>query len=254
MQWLNLDLNDLGNEAFGYAETADVGTWLRLMRYCCLQENGGRIRAARLWDDRKWMLICCLTKAEVDRKCSLWSWSKDTLIVRFFPHSSLAKVKRLRAQSAKANAARWGNGAPSRHPERMPHGMPHGMPRGNAEGIQRGIRKDKGKDKGKDKDKREHSSQVAFQPPTSAEVVAFFASEGAAADMARDFHDHFTANGWTQGGRPEAPLASWQPEASKWIRRERRRHAAQKSSGGGAAPAFDATAPNAHTGGIPLAN
>lgn len=258
MQWLNLDMTVLENVDFACAETEELGTWLRLMRYCCVHENRGRIRGAKKWEERHWNFLFRLKKSDLDRKSSLWEWSGDDLIVHYFPKEKLRQVERLRAQSAKANEIRWGKAAANRDATGMPKAIPHGIPNGTPdsapgtpelEGEREGNRNRK--ENRKEKGKRGHLSQVGSHPSTMAEVVEFFAQEGTPAEVAEDFFHHFEANGWTQGGRPGCPLAAWQPEGLKWIARYRRE---QKSSGGGGAAAFNPATPHAFTGGIPVAN
>lgn len=248
MQWLNLEMSVLENEAFGCAETVDVGIWLRLTRYCCVQENNGRIRGAKEWDDRKWMFLCRLQKPEILRKSALWTWKNEDLVVHHFPLEKLRQVQRLRRQSSEAANSRWRKRDANRHAD--------GMPSGNADhdsGTASRNAERKGKER-KEKGKRRHLSHEASRPASLQEVVAFFATSNVPADSAEDFFNHFQANGWTQGGRPEAPLAAWQPEAQKWISRWRRDRVPQNSSGGGGAPAFDPKQPDAHTGGVPVHN
>jgi hypothetical protein len=253
MIWFNIKLSDLDNEAFGCAETVDVGTWLRLAHYCCVQENYGRIRGARGWDDRKWLFLCRLTKAEVLRECALWSWKNDDLLVHHFPLEKLREVKRLRSQAAEAARIRWEKEPAKRHAAGMPEGMPSGMRPQSGRNAEL-----EGKEKGRRKEgegKERALSLVASNPPSREQVAAFIAQHGGTPELAADFHDTFTANGWTQGGRPEAPLRSWEPEATKWLRRAQRDGGGKKSfEGAGAAAAFDPKSPHAHTGGIPAAN
>ena len=50
MNYLNLDSLFMDAAPFAGAETVDVGTWIRLLRYCAKTENGGRIPLETLRD------------------------------------------------------------------------------------------------------------------------------------------------------------------------------------------------------------
>lgn len=56
-----------------------------------------------------------------------------------------------------------------------------------------------------------------FIPPTEAEAIAYFAEQGSSEQEAESFIDHYTANGWKQGGK--AQIKDWQAAARNWIRR-----------------------------------
>lgn len=243
----------LENEAFGCAETVDIGIWMRLMRYCCVQENSGRIRGAKEWDDRKWMHLCSLQKAEVARKSDLWAWRGHELFVHHFPAKSLSTVRRLRRQSADANKSRWGNKAPNREQESVPHGIPSGTAKGTPDSAS-GDSGIKDKDKGRIKKRKGRGtvpSGTAENPPSRAEVLSFFALHGCPESQATKFFVHYTANGWVQGNG-QAIADPWS-QAEKWIGDWRERENQPQNSSAGAAP-FDGSQPHAHTQGIALEN
>lgn len=252
MLWLNLEMSTLENEAFGCAENASLGTWLRLMRYCCVQENRGWIRGAKQWDARKCLHLLRLERADLDQTSELWTWKGPDLLVHFFPTERLAQVKRLRGQSRGAANSRWEKVRAKRHQDSVPTGMPSGtvagIPVGNAE------RKGKeGKRKGRGKEgKGTVPAGTDGRAHTLAEVVSFFAASGAPADLAAEFYRHFSANGWRQ--RSGLALADWRPEAEKWItrwEREQVQTAGKKTSDDlGPPPGFDPKQPHAHTGGV----
>ena len=50
VNYLNLDSLFMDAAPFAGAETVDVGTWIRLLRYCAKTENGGRIPLETLRD------------------------------------------------------------------------------------------------------------------------------------------------------------------------------------------------------------
>jgi hypothetical protein len=76
------------------------------------------------------------------------------------------------------------------------------------------------------------------------EVIATFAELGSTDEEAKNFFDHYTANGWKQGSGLH--LKAWKYAASKWVRR------VGKIRSGGLGPdvSFNPKQPNAHTGGM----
>lgn len=107
MNWINLNVAVLDSEEFIGSDQCERGTWLCLMRYCCGQENGGRIEAAKEWKDRKWQQIARVTLKEVQASCDLWRWEGDDLIVEFYPEDKEAEVRQKR-ENAKTNGALGG--------------------------------------------------------------------------------------------------------------------------------------------------
>lgn len=255
MLWLNLEMSTLENEAFGCAENASLGTWLRLMRYCCVQENGGRIRGAKEWEARKCLHLLRLERGDLDQTSELWAWKGPDLLVHFFPTEKLAQVKRLRGQSRGAAHSRWEKERAKRHPVTVPSGMPSGnadgIPSGNAE---RKRKERKGKGRGKEGKGTVPDGTAGQMPRALAEVISFFSSQSAPPELASRFFNHYSANGWRQGSG--LPIQSWQAQAEKWIG-DWRSEGAKKSTVGGAAShpsGFDGSQPHAHTGGVEVAN
>jgi len=64
---------------------------------------------------------------------------------------------------------------------------------------------------------RATKSASPSRPSDLDEALDFFAEQGAGADQAATFFDHFTANGWKQGGK--AVIRDWRAAARNWIRR-----------------------------------
>jgi hypothetical protein len=58
------------------------------------------------------------------------------------------------------------------------------------------------------------------KPESQDEVEAFFIANGSNAESAATFFDHFTANGWKQGGK--TAMKDWQAAARNWIRKDKR--------------------------------
>lgn len=55
------------------------------------------------------------------------------------------------------------------------------------------------------------------KPADQSEAVAYFTANGSTAEQGQTFFDHFTANGWKQGGK--AAIKDWRAAARNWIRR-----------------------------------
>lgn len=92
MQYLNLEIRHLCSEEYIGAEPVDRATWITLLAYCALQENGGRIVACRGWGDRRWQQIVRVTADEVSRESKLWSWDGTDLIVWQYPTETERRV------------------------------------------------------------------------------------------------------------------------------------------------------------------
>jgi hypothetical protein len=107
MKWLNLNLELLRDDRFIEAEPQDQATWLKLLAYCCTMENGGFIRDAHKWNDRRWLMSAAITKADYDRQSELWKNEVGHVVVWGYPSTQEKEVKRMRGQSKKAAEKRW---------------------------------------------------------------------------------------------------------------------------------------------------
>lgn len=96
MDWLNIHTSTMDSEDFLGCEPVDQATWLKLSRYCIGQENGGRIATDPEWGDRRWQQVFRVTMKESRRKCALWHWEGDTLVVHFYPVEKEDEVRRNR--------------------------------------------------------------------------------------------------------------------------------------------------------------
>jgi hypothetical protein len=119
--------------------------------------------------------------------------------------------------------------------------------------------KDKEKEKEQEQEKAkaqdgggagEETQPLTAIPRGIEEVLAYFLDQGSTEIEARKFHDHFTANGWRQGGR--AKIKDWRAAARNWIRRSDDGTAPGKIKSGGPGPSvpFNPRQANAHTGGM----
>ena len=66
MNWMNIKTESLRSAEFSGCDNAALGAWLRVLSFCCEQENGGRLAGAVEWNDRTWMISAGVTKAEVE--------------------------------------------------------------------------------------------------------------------------------------------------------------------------------------------
>jgi hypothetical protein len=107
MNWLNLNVQILDSENFIGSDPTDRATWLCLLRYCIGQENMGTIPDCAEWADRKWQQLVRITKKEAGRKCDLWSWDGNTLIVWGYPVEKEQEVQEKR-ERARTNGAKGG--------------------------------------------------------------------------------------------------------------------------------------------------
>jgi hypothetical protein len=118
MEWLNLHSSVLDSPEFLCSEPADQATWLKMLRYCMGQENGGVIRGARGWTDRQWQHLVRATPKEVRRKCKLWDWRGNDLAVRFYPVAKEAEVQAKRRSAESTHAKRHAKRVADRSAER----------------------------------------------------------------------------------------------------------------------------------------
>jgi len=92
MNWLNIHTDTLRSEEYLGADPVERATWLSLLGWCATQENGGLIKDAREWKDRKWQQVCGITKSEVETASELYEFMNRDLLVRYYPGESEAAV------------------------------------------------------------------------------------------------------------------------------------------------------------------
>ena len=117
MEWLNIHTATLDSEAVIGADPVERGTWLMLLRYCIGQENGGVIRDAKDWKDRKWQQLLRVTHKEIHTPSALWSWDGDDLLVTHYPIDKEQVVKTNRLNGTRG-------GRPKNKTQTKPHGFP----------------------------------------------------------------------------------------------------------------------------------
>jgi hypothetical protein len=128
-----IPISVIDSAEFSGAEPLDRATWLCLMRYCCQQENGGRILECVSWGDRRWQQCCKVTLAEVRRECDLWYWEEFNLVVAFYSMEKQETHQRLSAKGKEAALMRWERdrglgGANVEKSEPQPKKMPAAVP------------------------------------------------------------------------------------------------------------------------------
>jgi hypothetical protein len=106
MNWVNLNIDVIRGEEYIDAEPVSRATWISLMAWCCSQENGGVIKDARSWGDRKWQQLCGVTLAEVETMCLLYGFEEQNLVVNFYPIEQESKVQKNRASGKKGGRPR----------------------------------------------------------------------------------------------------------------------------------------------------
>ena len=99
MNWLNIETATLDSEAFVGSEPTSRGTWLCLLRFCAGQENGGVIKDASSWADRKWQQLARVTQAEVKADSALWSWVGNDLVLWAYPIEKESEVREKRERA-----------------------------------------------------------------------------------------------------------------------------------------------------------
>ena len=96
MDWINLHTSTLDSAEFIGADPTCRATWLCLLRYCCGQENGGRVVDCASWSDRRWQQLARVTKREVTTASDLWTWDGNDLVVWEYPTEKEEEVARNR--------------------------------------------------------------------------------------------------------------------------------------------------------------
>ena len=102
MNFLNIHTDLLRSEIYLGAEPLERATWLNLMGWCASQENGGLIRGAAGWNDRKWQQVCGITKEEASLVSELYEFGESgEMIVNHYPKAKEEEVKTNRLNGKK---------------------------------------------------------------------------------------------------------------------------------------------------------
>lgn len=104
MNWINIEVNLLDRPEMMAASNHQIGVWLRLMRYCCAQENKGILANACAFDDVMWLILARVDERYFETPCALWSWQNEDrdLVLWGYPEAKEAEVKNLKAMAAEA--------------------------------------------------------------------------------------------------------------------------------------------------------
>jgi hypothetical protein len=271
MKYINKEVSIYRHPTYVGCEPVARATWWNVLCLCCEIENNGRVIGARTWGDRRWQQTAAVMLSEVNASAPLLVWEGQDLIVWGYPTEKQEFVEwqrkggsarsEAKTEAARINGQKGGRPAKNNPPETQ--ATTHAETQGNPTETQNPKSKPNvgGREGGRDRG-REGEIDPPVSPKGEADgrkpssldpVIAYFADHAEAAS----FFDHYSANGWKQGGR--SALVSWQSAARKWIRNwETGGRGARKNSSGGsparpAAP-FNPANPHAHTGGLPVVN
>lgn len=122
MNYLNLELTMICREPFIDADTAEIGTWLRMMTYACQQENGGVLKGAALWSNEKLLKTCGVSKRDVLRCTRLLHKDNDDLILEAYPTEAAKTLAVKRVAARNASMKRWGHASDDASDDGHEHG------------------------------------------------------------------------------------------------------------------------------------
>lgn len=64
---------------------ADIGTWVRVLGYCCAAENSGRVVGGATWKDRQWQKACAVSIRDIRSADQLIKFDGDDVVVSGYP-------------------------------------------------------------------------------------------------------------------------------------------------------------------------
>lgn len=217
MNWLNLRTEQLRSPTVAQASHEALATWLRVITYCCEQENGGRITGAAQWGDRAWMVACGVSALEVAGATPLLSREGEDILVSMYPLDKQKEVAKDRLNGkrggrcktqAKTQASRQ-NGTQGGRPEK-PKPLPENNPSQNpTERKEKGIGKEvegNGSVSGEQKTRYQRKGSVE-EIRSFVQTLGLPVSDGDAC-----FHK-WEGNGWTNGGNP---IVDWRSTIQNW--------------------------------------
>src|SRR4051812_27760112 len=85
MNWLNINTDLKTRPEFIRSKPVDQATWFKLLLYCAVVENSGRISDCADWENEMWHLSAGVRANAVRRECRLWRWDGNDLLVAFYP-------------------------------------------------------------------------------------------------------------------------------------------------------------------------
>jgi|ERR1041385_3004827 hypothetical protein len=228
MHWLNIHTATLDSEDFICSEPVAQGTWLKLLRYCAGQENGGVICGAKGWSDRQWQNLVRATLKEVLRECRLWEWIGDDLKVKFYPADKELEIQAKRRAAESTHA--------KRHAKQIAE-------QGAVREVEQPGKGKEGKEKemeGKEGDSHSQSSYCGEAViPSIEECILWGQTAGVSEDWIRAKHTNTTGtHGWVRNGK----VILWRTLWKSWNEEDRMKGTAKKNTA--APPAADCQWPS----------
>jgi len=93
MKWISINIaKHLRSPAAIESTPADIGTWVRVLGYCCAAENGGRIVGGATWKDRQWQKACAVSLRDVCSAERLVKFDGADVVVSGYPQSIEVQV------------------------------------------------------------------------------------------------------------------------------------------------------------------
>jgi hypothetical protein len=243
MNYLNLHTDLLRSEDYLGAEPVERATWLNLMAWCATQENGGTIRNAADWTDRKWQQIVGVTLQEVtEQSGSLYWFDPDgNLVVNHYPAEKEIEVKELRERGKRGGLAR----TQAKTQAAKDNGKKGGRPKNPSENpseteakTQRKGKEGKGME-GKEKDRKGIEKDL-FAP---TQALAWSEAEGWSGITEKDMNDWkiaypacditrqlASANQWLLSNPAKARKTQWRRFITGWLSRSQERGGDSKSN------------------------
>lgn len=135
MNWINLRTELLRTPEFLGAKDGAIETWLRVLAYCCEQENGGVMEGSENWSEKVWTCAAGVSKQQVIDAEPLIQVKDGNHVVLGYPKEKQAEIEAKR-EAGKKGGSRSASSTAS----------------GSVNESDRGNRKEKGKGNGKEKE------------------------------------------------------------------------------------------------------
>ena len=227
MNYLNLHTDLLRSEDYLGAEPVERATWLNLMAWCATQENGGTIKNAVEWGDRKWQQIVGVTLNEVQTPSELYHFiDGGHLVVNHYPKDKEEEVKRNRVIGSDGGKAK----TQAKTQAARVNGKRGGRPKNPSENPSENPTERKGRE-GKGKEREGKGTIIA---PTQA--IAWSEAGGWQGISEKDYQDWeqaypacnidrqlATANQWLLSNPSKAKKKQWRRFITGWLGRAQER-------------------------------
>lgn len=200
MVYINIHTSVLDGPEFAQAKPAAIATWLRLMRYCVGQENGGVIPGVKAWDARLCLFTLGVDRKDLHQGSPLWSWKGQDLAVLFYPGKQ-EKICLKRRKVGKTGGV--ASGKSRREKSAGSKAEANGSSKPEANGSDLVERKGK-ESKSKSKVSRPADGTDGRTPLASLEELQAYAGEhGIRAEWAQKFFETMERDGWQdKNGKP----------------------------------------------------